>query len=814
MRKRQSLRLSQLLLLWLILAPALWGQTNPELIVLLPADSNPTAVVAAIGSEGNIPYGLGAGNPIAARLVLPDRPQGRLATWVAQNPDRPLSRFYRYIVLTYPENTDTESLRSTLSAGAVFESVERNEGARLHSALTTNDPFLGSFSAPDTNFSQWGLHLLELPAAWDWVKGHAQIGVVDTGVQRTHEELQAFSGTAPSAVYRGGNVREHLSYDLRNERCDIDEKDTANDPYAGHGTHVSGIIAAKTNNEVGVAGTCWNCSIQMQKVFPEKLGDQLPSLMDRVSEGLEELTEQGASIVNGSFGIDATALANCAAAPAGIFCSTLALAEERDILFVASAGNDLTAVDFPARDSRVLAVGGIQRVPLPPPQIGYGWTLWDDRVTPGCPSIFYPNLYSGNTECGSNTGSELDLVAPARAVLSSLYKGLSHNVELECGDASNVLLGNPDDGFGVCRGTSMAAPFVTGIAGLVRSVNPLLSRVETADVLKSTASQAAGPTTIYGAGIPDAEAAVRRALGSVSGRVLRNRVTPLFTLRGLITENYIATNSPQEASALTFHSEDPFDTVGPLVPWYDLAGGCQISPCPQNRPGASFYVFTTDQPPYPGAPPLTPLYKLRRDPALYSRCGGPSVPTAASFNYTTNAEGIQHFKNRLDEGFNIGFDLDGMLGYIYQWCEPHSACQPPGTVKIHRLYHPQRRDWVLIPENEVAAFSAAGYIVPTFPNTYREVLGYAYPNVDSDGDYVIDGFETMLGTNPAVVDSDCDGADDGEEILFYDRASPNPAAHGYGDALRGPCGFLFYDGFESGDVALWNGDAASGEVGF
>ena len=41
-----------------------------------------------------------------------------------------------------------------------------------------------------------------------------------------------------------------------------------------------------------------------------------------------------------------------------------------------------------------------------------------------------------------------------------------------------------------------------------------------------------------------------------------------------------------------------------------------------------------------------------------------------------------------------------------------------------------------------------------------------------------------------------------------------PAAHGYGDALRGPCGFLFYDGFESGDVALWNGDAASGEVGF
>lgn len=714
MHKRQSSRVSQTflllhaLMLWLVLTPALWGQTNPELIVLLPVDSNPPDVVAAIGSEGTVPYGLGAGNPISARLVLPDRPQGRLATWVAQNPDRPLSRFYRYIVLTYPENTDTESLRGTLSAGAVFESVERNVGARLHSALTTNDPFLGSFSAPDTNFSQWGPHLLEIPAAWDWVKGHAQVGVVDTGVDRAHEELQAYSGTPPAVVYRGGNVREHLSFDIKNNRCDIDEKDTANDPYAGHGTHVSGIIASKTNNGAGVAGTCWNCSIQMQKVFPPYRTDDEAAVLDRTTTATKALAEQGASAINGSFGLDAAEVADCSDSSAGIFCNTLALAEERDILFVASAGNDLTSVDFPARDSRVLAVGGIKRVPLSPPQIGYGWTLWDDRITPGCPGILYPQPYPGNTECGSNTGPELDLVAPARDVLSSLYKGLSHNYQLECGDDSDVFLGIPDDGFGVCRGTSMAAPFVTGIAGLVRSVNPLLSRVETADVLKSTASQAAGPTTTYGAGIPDAEAAVRRALGSVSGKVLRNRVTPLFTLRSLITENYIATNSPQEASALTFHSEDPFDTVGPLVPWYDLAGGCQISPCPQNRPGASFYVFTTDQPPYPGAPPLTPLYKLRRDPALYSRCGGPSVPTAPSFTYTTNDEGIQHFKNRLDEGFTIGHDLDGMLGYIYQWCEPHSACQPPGTVKIHRLYHPQRKDWVLIPENEVAAFSAAG----------------------------------------------------------------------------------------------------------
>jgi len=516
-------------------------------------------------------------------------------------PDRPLSRFYRYIVLAYPEATNTAAVRTALEAGGQLESVEENVAFELHSTLP-NDPFLGTFSSPDPNFAQWGTHLLRLPEAWSWEKGYAQIGVIDAGVLRSHPELQAytFSTTTQKYTYVGGNVHEHLSYDWLNRRCDIDERDSPSDPRAGHGSHVTGILAAKTNNGEGVAGVCWNCGIQMQKTFPPLTGDTPQSVLDRVSNAFGRALEQGAQVFNGSFGlVDPDTPIFCGADGTFLFCSLLALAEERQALYVASVGNNISAVEFPALDSRVLAVGGIERVPLPPPMVGYSWALWDDQgACPGFP-------YVGTEQCGSNFGPELDLVAPARDVVSSLYTGYTHNEYVHCSDAVNIDMGIAGDGYGVCRGTSMSAPFVAGIAALVRSANPLLSKEDVVDVLKSTASQASTPSVPLGHGLVNAEAAVKRALGTSNGETIANRLTPLFTLQSLIDQTYLSTTSPQEASARTFDRVEPYDTVGPLIPWYDLPGACNISPCPQNRPGASLYILTTDQPPYPGAPPIT-----------------------------------------------------------------------------------------------------------------------------------------------------------------------------------------------------------------
>jgi hypothetical protein len=83
-----------------------------------------------------------------------------------------------------------------------------------------------------------------------------------------------------------------------------------------------------------------------------------------------------------------------------------------------------------------------------------------------------------------------------------------------------------------------------------------------------------------------------------------------------------------------------------------------------------------------------------------------------------------------------------------------------------------------------------------------DILGYVYPNIDSDGDSLIDGFEGILGTAPSVFDTDCDGLGDGQEMLVFDRSAANPSDHGYGDPLQGPC--IFADGFESGDFSGWS----------
>jgi len=77
------------------------------------------------------------------------------------------------------------------------------------------------------------------------------------------------------------------------------------------------------------------------------------------------------------------------------------------------------------------------------------------------------------------------------------------------------------------------------------------------------------------------------------------------------------------------------------------------------------------------------------------------------------------------------------------------------------------------------------------------------PNVDSDGDGVIDAWELLLGTDPQVADSDADNCSDGDEILGYGH----PYLAELSDPLDGVCLLqlkLFANGFESGDVSAWD----------
>src|SRR4029077_20156560 len=116
---------------------------------------------------------------------------------------------------------------------------------------------------------------------------------------------------------------------------------------------------------------------------------------------------------------------------------------------------------------------------------------------------------------GSDYGAGIRLVAPAKDVLTPHPPGRQYfdSPQQYCGDRIEAPLGNgptlgPEySGYGDCHGTSFAAPFVSALAALMRSANPLLTAAEVREIIYDTATTpVAGPAgsdlTFY---IPDAE---------------------------------------------------------------------------------------------------------------------------------------------------------------------------------------------------------------------------------------------------------------------------------------------------------------------
>ncbi len=769
-----------------------------ELIVLIAPPGNgpeapvdPESVVLAINSGTQpVPGGFNVGDPLAARFAIPERATGRTRDWMLEHPDAPLARLSRYLIFTYASPTALPAVIDALRDNPHAEHVETNYAFQLATAGT--DPLLIPPADGDPGSFQWAIYALNLINSWSHAKGgHTLVATLDRGLMVDHPDLQAFhrDPVTQELIFDGGNFRSHLSYDVRHNNCSVDERDPADGSLintAGHGSAVNGIIASTYFNSYGTAGACPKCSIIAMRASAQ--GDtSVDMAMNLAGQALDLVVGEGAQIVNMSFGAPGL---SCATDPDGLICTAMALADERDLILVASAGNERTSIYFPALDPRVISVGGLEPVP---PAIG-AFTFWDDF--PLCPyGVGNPLV------CGSNFGPEADLAAPAKTVLSTLYAGFTHNNTIQCGDA---FFGAPDDGFGPCTGTSMSAPYVTAIAGLVRSVNPLLTKAEVRDVLISTASHATQFTPQLGFGAPDAGAAVRRALGEVRGQVMPNRLTPLFTLYSADALDHVATTSPQMAVSLIFGEHETYTPVGPTVPGYDCFPGtqCVISPL-DPAPTASVYLFTTDAPPYPEAPPLVPLYRMNYDPNLANRCvrPPPARQPDRDYAYTTSAQGILRFKEDFVDNNSIGYELDGIEGYIYERCTPEPSCMPPGTVRLYRLYHPGRDDFAIFPETELAQWQAEGYISQPTLNSW---IGYVYPNIDTDEDGLVDGFESLLGTNPALSDTDCDTISDGVEVLEYQMSDPSPANHGYSDPLDGPCIVFFRDGFETGNTSRWS----------
>lgn len=193
------------------------------------------------------------------------------------------------------------------------------------------DGAFSAFDSPDDPRldEQYGLAMAGFPAAWTttgYGSAEVLVAVLDSGIARSHPDLQ-------SARIRAGH--DYVNRD-----------NTPNDD-CGHGTHVTGIVAASTNNGLGVAGAS-QVSILPLKV----LGAGCSGSLSGIAQAIVDATDQKAHIISMSFG---------SSTDSRTLTSAIAYAWDHDVTLVAAAGNggrDGT-VHYPAASAQVIGVSAL-----------------------------------------------------------------------------------------------------------------------------------------------------------------------------------------------------------------------------------------------------------------------------------------------------------------------------------------------------------------------------------------------------------------------------------------------------------------------
>ena len=168
------------------------------------------------------------------------------------------------------------------------------------------------------------------PEAWDVTQGSSTvvIAVIDTGVDYNHPDLAGNIWSNPGEV--AGNRIDDDNNGYADDIRGWDFVDNDNEPMdvQGHGTHVSGTIAAMGNNSIGVTGVCWQAKIMPLRIF-DAFGGSATSA--RIIAAVGYAVNKGAKIINASFGGPDYSQAEYDA---------LSSANSAGVLFVAAAGNE------------------------------------------------------------------------------------------------------------------------------------------------------------------------------------------------------------------------------------------------------------------------------------------------------------------------------------------------------------------------------------------------------------------------------------------------------------------------------------------
>lgn len=491
----------------------------------------------------------------------------------------------------------------------LFEFVEPNF-LRL-GILDSNDPhFAEQWSIQNTGQWQYGGVVgadMNVLNAWSISTGSDEIkvAIIDTGVDLDHPDLidNMLPGYDVTGQGSGG--------------APIVE-DEGKDP---HGTACAGIIAAKADNGIGVAGVCPNCRIVPVRALPGG-----SSTDEMLSDGINWAWQNGADVLSNSWGTSPSMSVENAISNAltngrgGLGCV---------VLF--AAGNFNSSVSFPATLPGVIAVGAMsmcnerKRSSSHGGDVGQG--VVPDAIGVSC---------DGEVRWGSNYGSGLDLVAPGVRIATTDISGtVGYN---------NVVGMEPYDNDYVADffGTSSAAPNAAGVCALVLSVNPCLTSSEVNRIIELSCDKVGLYCYAATSGHPN---------GTWNEEMGHGRVNAYNAVRLAFSEE-ISTYANIAGS-----DQGIVDCNGDACPMVVVAGGCS------GLLGGVYYV-------YPHLIEANVTYPYTPGTEIFASSNGIAMNSPNSGNYFTGVSNVSATSATL---FTYVFDVYSISWSHIGWRPTHPA---------------------------------------------------------------------------------------------------------------------------------------------
>jgi serine protease len=377
------------------------------------------------------------------------------------------------------EKRDTILLLHSLRDRDDIESVDVNY--YRHPTAIPNDPLIADM---------WHLTTINLPTVWansGYTGSGVTVAVIDTGILSGHPDMTGqISSDGYDFISDVNNAMDGDGLDPNPE--DLGDGTDSPAPSSFHGTHVSGTIAARANNNptpVGIAGIAYNAQIMPLRVLG-KYGGTDADIIQAVyyAAGLDNASGVTpgikADIINMSLG---------GPGYSSSFQAAVSAARTAGVIIVAAAGNESTSSKtYPAALNGVIAVSAVDQNKDLAWYSNYGQVAdnWIDIAAPG-----------------GDTRVDLDGDGNPDGVLSTL------------GDDSGSTTVMTYDYY---QGTSMAAPHVVGIIALMKEANPAMTPADLDTWLSSITDDlgSAGKDIYFGHGLINAAKAINVADGTTT----------------------------------------------------------------------------------------------------------------------------------------------------------------------------------------------------------------------------------------------------------------------------------------------------------